>query len=263
MCRWMAYAGEKIYLENLLFLQKNSLISQSLKATKSSFATSGDGFGLAWYGGKKTPGLFKDVLPAWNDENLRQLSQHVKSGLFLAHVRASTGTGVSRANCHPFTYGKWSFMHNGQIGNWPLLRRDIESMISKDYYNYRVGTTDSEALFLLALSCGLEKDPVGGIKKAIEKVQILIEAYGATEPLRLSAALSDGKSIWAFRYSSDHQSPSLFYGTPDLHKKQGQSRMINTIASEPFDDDSDHWTPVGESKVILWKNKTVSVSSFI
>ena len=263
MCRWMAYAGEKIYLENLLFLQKNSLISQSLKATKSSFATSGDGFGLAWYGGKKTPGLFKDVLPAWNDENLRQLSQHVKSGLFLAHVRASTGTGVSRANCHPFACGKWSFMHNGQIGNWSLLRRDIESMISKDYYNYRLGTTDSEALFLLALSCGLEKDPVGGIKKAIEKVQILIEAYGATEPLRLSAALSDGKSIWAFRYSSDHQSPSLFYGTPDLHKKQGQSRMINTIASEPFDDDSDHWTPVGESKVILWKNKTVSVSSFI
>ncbi len=263
MCRWMAYAGEKIYLENLLFLQKNSLISQSLKATKSSFATSGDGFGVAWYGGKKTPGLFKDVLPAWNDENLRQLSQHVKSGLFLAHVRATTGTGVSRANCHPFTYGKWSFMHNGQIGNWPLLRRDIESMISKDYYNYRLGTTDSEALFLLALSCGLEKDPVGGIKKAIEKVQILIEAYGATEPLRLSAALSDGKSIWAFRYSSDHQSPSLFYGTPDLHKKQGQSRMINTIASEPFDDDSDHWTPVGESKVILWKNKAVSVSSFI
>ena len=263
MCRWMAYAGEKIYLENLLFLQKNSLISQSLKATKSSFATSGDGFGLAWYGGKKTPGLFKDVLPAWNDENLRQLSQHVKSGLFLAHVRASTGTGVSRANCHPFACGKWSFMHNGQIGNWSLLRRDIESMISKDYYNYRLGTTDSEALFLLALSCGLEKDPVGGIKKAIEKIHILLEAYGATEPLRFSAALSDGKSIWAFRYSSDHQSPSLYYGTPDLHKKQGQSRMINTIASEPFDDDSEHWTSVGESKVILWKNKAVSVSSFI
>jgi glutamine amidotransferase len=154
-------------------------------------------------------------------------------------------------------------MHNGQIGNWSLLRRDIESMISKDYYNYRLGTTDSEALFLLALSCGLEKDPVGGIKKAIEKIHILLEAYGATEPLRLSAALSDGKSIWAFRYSSDHQSPSLFYGTPDLHKKQGQSRMINTIASEPFDDDSEHWTSVGESKVILWKNKAVSVSSFI
>ena len=136
-------------------------------------------------------------------------------------------------------------------------------MISKNYYHYRLGTTDSEALFLLALSYGLEKDPVGAIKKAIERVQILLEANGATEPIRLSAALSDGKSIWAFRYSSDQQSPSLFYGTPDLHKKQAQSKIINTIASEPFDDDSDHWTSVGESKVVLWKNKAVSISPFI
>jgi glutamine amidotransferase len=259
----MAYAGDKIYLENLLFLQKNSLISQSLKATKSNFATNGDGFGVAWYGGRKTPGVFKDVLPAWNDENLRQLSQHVKSNLFFAHVRATTGTGVSRANCHPYTFGKWSFMHNGQIGHWQLLRRDIESMISKDFYSYRLGTTDSEALFLLALSCGLEKDPVGAVRKAIEKVHKLLEVNRATEPLRLSAALSDGKSIWAFRYSSDKQSPTLFYGTPDTHKKNVKVLMINTIASEPFDDDSDHWTAVGESKLVLWKNKAVSVSPFI
>jgi len=244
-------------------LQKNSLISQSLKATKSNFATNGDGFGVAWYGGRKTPGVFKDVLPAWNDENLRQLSQHVKSNLFFAHVRATTGTGVSRANCHPYTFGKWSFMHNGQIGHWQLLRRDIESMISKDFYSYRLGTTDSEALFLLALSCGLEKDPVGAVREAIEKVHKLLEVNRATEPLRLSAALSDGKSIWAFRYSSDKQSPTLFYGTPDTHKKNVKVLMINTIASEPFDDDSDHWTAVGESKLVLWKNKAVSVSPFI
>ena len=263
MCRWMAYAGDKIYLENLLFLQKNSLISQSLKATKSNFTTNGDGFGVAWYGGRKTPGVFKDVLPAWNDENLRQLSQHVKSNLFFAHVRATTGTGVSRANCHPYTFGKWSFMHNGQIGHWQLLRQDIESMISKDFYSYRLGTTDSEALFLLALSFGLEKDPVGAVREAIEKVHKLLEVNRATEPLRLSAALSDGKSIWAFRYSSDKQSPTLFYGTPDTHKKNVKVRMINTIASEPFDDDSDHWTAVGESKLVLWKNKAVSVSPFI
>ena len=82
MCRWMAYAGAEIYLENLLFLQKNSLISQSLKATRSSFVTNGDGFGVAWYGDRKSPGLFKDVLPAWNDENLKELSRHIKSNLF-------------------------------------------------------------------------------------------------------------------------------------------------------------------------------------
>lgn len=153
-------------------------------------------------------------------------------------------------------------MHNGQIGHWQLLRRDIESMISKNYYHHRLGTTDSEALFLLALSCGLEKDPIGGIKKAIEKVLALLKANGATEPLRLSAALSDGKSIWAFRYFSDQQSPSLFYGTPDLHKKQAQSKMINTIASEPFDDDSDHWTSVGSLKLFYGKTRRFQLVRF-
>ena len=260
MCRWMAYAGEKIYLEDLLFLQQNSLISQSLKATKSSYVTNGDGFGVAWYGGRKTPGVFKDVLPAWNDDNLRQLSQHIKSKLFFAHVRAATGTSVSRTNCHPYTYQNWSFMHNGQIGHWRQHRREIEAMISKDYYTHRYGTTDSEALFLLALSCGLEKDPVGGMTQALEKVCKLMQADRATEPLRLSAALSDGKSIWAFRFSTDRQSPSLFFGSPDLSKKGQRETGVSTIASEPFDDDLDHWTRVDESRVVLWKNGVVSVS---
>jgi len=261
MCRWMAYAGEKIYLENLLFLQKNSLISQSLRATKSNFVTNGDGFGVAWYGGRKTPGVFKDVLPAWNDDNLRQLSQHIRSKLFFAHVRAATGTSVSRTNCHPYTYGNWSFMHNGQIGNWKFHRREIESLISTDYYAHRHGTTDSEALFLLALSCGLEQDPVAGMTEALAKVCKLMDVRGSTEPLRLSAALSDGKSIWAFRFSTDKQSPSLFYGAPDTYSKNKSDGAITTIASEPFDDDMSHWTRVEESKVVLWKNGAVSIST--
>lgn len=72
MCRWLAYSGKEVYLENLLFKQENSLISQSLKATRSNFVTNGDGFGVAWYGENNRPGIFKDVLPAWNDENLKE-----------------------------------------------------------------------------------------------------------------------------------------------------------------------------------------------
>jgi len=260
MCRWMAYAGEEVYLENLLFLQKNSLISQSLKATKSNFVTNGDGFGVAWYGDRKVPGLFKDVLPAWNDENLRQLSRHIKSNLFFAHVRASTGTSVSRMNCHPYTYENWSFMHNGQIGDWQAHRREIESLISKDYYVHRHGTTDSEALFLLALTMGLIDNPIQGISLALQKVKEILEKHESSDPLKLSAALSDGKSIWAFRYSTDHTSPSLFYGTPDNHEKHLDKGTVSTIASEPFDDDLDHWNEVEESSYISWVDGKVAIN---
>jgi glutamine amidotransferase len=258
----MAYAGPTTYLENLLFNQKNSLISQSLKATKSAYVTNGDGFGVAWYGKREKPGLFKDVLPAWNDENLREISQHIESNLFFAHVRAATGTSVSRANCHPYTYNNWSFMHNGVIGDWQINRRDIESMISKDLYHIRHGTTDSEALFLLALTEGLQTNPVAGMSKAVRKVMDVMKGNGSTNPLRISAALSDGKSIWAFRFSSDKQSPSLYYGIPDAHLHiDGNS--VSTIASEPLDDGEDgHWAGVCEDSVLHWKDGLVSLNAF-
>jgi glutamine amidotransferase len=151
-------------------------------------------------------------------------------------------------------------MHNGHIGDWHLHRREIESLISKEFYAHRHGTTDSEALFLLALTMGLTNDPIKGMSLAIEKVQRILENHQSSDPLRLSAALSDGKSIWGFRYSSDHNSPSLFYGTPDTHESHLKKGAVSTIASEPFDDDLDHWIEVKESSYITWSDGQVAVS---
>ena len=82
MCRWVAYAGPQIYLEDLIFHQEHSIVSQSLAANQSAWVTNGDGFGVAWYTQRTTPGLFKDILPAWNDSNLRSLAAHVQAQLF-------------------------------------------------------------------------------------------------------------------------------------------------------------------------------------
>ena len=129
MCRWLTYCGDPIYLDKVLFEPRNSLISQSLRARHSHVTTNGDGFGIGWYGERPTPGVYRDILPAWNDQNLKSLAHQIRSGLFLAHVRASTGTATSRANCHPFAHGKWLFMHNGQIGGYERVRRRLEGMI--------------------------------------------------------------------------------------------------------------------------------------
>ena len=79
MCRWVAYAGPEIYLEDLIFHQEHSIVNQSLAATQSAWVTNGDGFGVAWYTNRTAPGLFKDVLPAWNDANLRSLAAHIQT----------------------------------------------------------------------------------------------------------------------------------------------------------------------------------------
>ena len=115
MCRWIAYRGRPVFLESLLFEPENSLISQSLRCRKATVLTNGDGFGIGWYGDRDTPALYRETLPAWNDRNLRSLAHHIRSPLFFAHVRASTGTATARINCHPFSHGRWMFMHNGQM----------------------------------------------------------------------------------------------------------------------------------------------------
>jgi predicted glutamine amidotransferase len=123
----------------------------------------GDGFGVAWYGARPEPGLYRDILPAWSDPNLKNLCRQTRSRLFLAHVRAATTGATSRSNCHPFTFGRWSFMHDGQIGNFERLRRRLEGSLPDHLYVERGGTTDSELIFLIMLDEGLDGDPQGAV----------------------------------------------------------------------------------------------------
>ena len=72
MCRWLAYQGSPILMEQLVFEPKYSLIHQSTQARKSKMTLNGDGFGVGWYGCQSEPGLYREVIPAWNDENLKK-----------------------------------------------------------------------------------------------------------------------------------------------------------------------------------------------
>ena len=87
MCRWAAYIGEPIYLEDIVSLPAHSLVRQSQSAIRCHTPVNADGFGLAWYGDRDDPGLYRDVMPAWSDPNLRSLTATVKSRLFEARHR--------------------------------------------------------------------------------------------------------------------------------------------------------------------------------
>lgn len=259
MCRWLAYTGRPIYLEDFLFKPENSLVTQSLHARKAHTVTNGDGFGVGWYGDRPEPGLFRDIRPAWNDENLRSIAEQIRTGHFFAHVRASTGTSISRANCHPFQHGRWMFMHNGQIGGFDRVARDLDFAIGPDYYRARRGTTDSETIFLLMLTYGLERDPETAIARTLEKVTAMHAAGGSPDPFRFTAAFTDGRRVYAARFSTDTKSPTLFYGcgtgvraadggdcAEDL---DGKDSLL--VLSEPLDADTSRWTAVPESSLLI------------
>lgn len=247
MCRWIAYRGEPIPLESYVTKPVHSLVSQSVHALESTAVFNGDGFGLGWYGDQPEPGLYRELRPAWSDENLQHLCRHLRSHMFFAHVRAATGTSVSRPNCHPFSCGKWLFMHNGLVGHWDVLRREVEQMIPDDLYHWRGGTTDSEALFLVLMGNGLigterRQDPVTATVQMIEAVTRLVDGKGDGAPFRFTAALADGRDLYAFRYSANDSSNSLYY------RSLGNAVVV---ASEPLDQDRGSWIGVPDNTALV------------
>jgi predicted glutamine amidotransferase len=268
MCRWLAYQGRPILIDTLLFKPCNSLIHQSLSAQRGHVPTNGDGFGLGWYGELRRPGLYRDTMPAWNDFNLRSVSEQIRSGLFFAHVRASTGTATARVNCHPFRYDRWLFMHNGKIGGWPGVRRDLENRIAADLYPFREGSTDSEVFFYMLLSNGLAQDIDGAFARSCRQVEEVMADHGVDEPFRLTAALTDGERIIAVRYSSDRASPSLYYATGGgLTVDNGCCRFESNrgdvlVLSEPLDGIEAAWREVPENRLLIAGDGQVEIRPF-
>ena len=254
----MAYSGPPIFLDTVLFEAENSLVDQSLNARWSQVVTNGDGFGIGWYGERDKPGLYRDVLPAWNDDNLREVAEQVQSGLFFAHVRAATGeSATARQNCHPFRHGEWMFMHNGAIADFSLLRRELDLAIPEGLYRHKKGTTDSETIFYLLLANGLAEDPSAAYAATVRLVEAAMAAQDIDGPFRFAAIATDGQRMVAIRYSSDRQSPSLFYGLG-----VGGVEQSVMIMSEPPDEDAGHWAEVPESSIVFADDGALHVESF-
>lgn len=256
MCRWLAYSGSPTPLDELLLKPKHSLIDQSLHSQLGATTTNGDGFGIGWYGLGDTPGVFHSVEPAWNDRNLKDLAGHLVSPLVFAHVRASTGGAIQQTNCHPFRHGRWLWMHNGLIREFTTVKRDLAFAVDPSLYPEIEGSTDSELFFYLALSFGLEDDPPAAVERAAGFIEATGRAYGVEHPIQMTVATTGGTSIWAFRYSSEGASRSLFFSTavealraqypdnPVLHQLSTEARLV---VSEPLGDLAGAWNEVPES----------------
>jgi len=253
MCRWIAYSGETIPLEHYVTAPAHSLVEQSLRALESTASTNGDGFGLGWYGEHPEPGLYREVRPAWSDENLRYLCRHIQSHLFFAHVRSATGTPTTRPNCHPFASGRWLFMHNGLIGNWKRVRRRVEALIPDALYGSRIGTTDSEAIFLAILGAmgatgtmgagaGAERDPIEATRATLAAATDIANSGGYHDALRFTAALADGENLYAFRYAANDAANTLYY-------RVDHGSVV--LASEPLDKDRAVWVPVPDNHIVI------------
>lgn len=212
MCRLLLYQGPSILLSALVTEPENSLINQSFHSNEREEPLNGDGFGLAWYAPRisESPALFRAITPAWNNSNLHELARVVRSSCVLAHVRAATqALSVSEANCHPFKAGLYAFMHNGDVGGFPEVRRPLLAELSDPVFRTIRGGTDSEhafALFLERLAAtggdSTLEHMVDALRWTIGSLLELVERYAPGTDSYLNFAVSNGRASAVTRFTT-------------------------------------------------------------
>jgi glutamine amidotransferase len=174
----------------------------------------------------------------------------------LAHIRASTGTAVQQTNCHPFRHEEWLWVHNGLVRDFHLIKRDLALAVDESLYAEMEGSADSEMLFYLALTFGLQEDPRKAVERMVGFVEDVGHRHGTEHPIQMTIGTTDGKTVWAFRHSSEGKSRSLFYSVdvrtvrqlhPERRRLQELSDETRIVVSEPLVDLPGAWTEVPES----------------
>jgi glutamine amidotransferase len=268
----MAWSGNPILLEALLFEPRHSLIDQSHDSRASRSPTNADGFGVGWYreDERHRPGLFRSIRPAWNDANLRDLAWQIRAPMVLAHIRAASHGPVQESNCHPFRHRNWLFVHNGSIPHFPELRRELMLAVAPALFAEVAGTTDSEVMFHLAMTFGLFDDPCGGLARMTGLVEQVISAHDIDDPMDMTLGLTDGHAIYAVRYASAGEAPSLFHSrkmedvyhlNPDLRTRVSAEARV--VVSEPFGTFADAWVPVPAGSFLEVRDGSVTRRDFV
>lgn len=229
MCRFIAYVGNPIILDDVLYKPKNSLIQQSIKARESDEPLNGDGFGLGWYAHDidPNPAVFISLQPAWNDRNLQSIAPKIISNCFFAHVRAASSGGVDYWNSHPFHYKRMLFMHNGDIADFFQIKRYLRRQLSDEIYAWLQGQTDSEHMFAVFLDIFHKnkyhysaEDMAEALQETIHTIEAIQRKHHIKGTNYINAALTDGFNIVAVRHVSSKTAKA-----PTLHFSEG-SRYV-------------------------------------
>ena len=226
MCRWLAYSGSPVLLEDLLYKPTNSLVMQSKHSRWAPKTTNGDGFGVGWYGARRPPGCSAAPSRPGTTATCASCPRTPSAGRVFAHIRASTGSAVQQTNCHPFRHGSWLWMHNGYIAGVP---RD------------EARPRDGGGPGALRRHRGIHRlrDPLlprPDLRAARRPARRpwparwgwsrrWAAATASSFPVQMTVATTDGDTTWAFRYSSEGQ---VALAVPQHRRRRPCARSTRT-----------------------------------
>ena len=278
MCRFIAYLGTPIIVDELLLKPSNSLIHQSFDAGEMPEPLNGDGFGLGWYDlqVRDLPGLFRSITPAWNNNNLIYNAAMFRAHCMFAHVRAASEGLVSEVNAHPFLYGQYLMMHNGGVPLFSRIKRALLRLLDDDLFLWINGQTDSEHIFALLLQKIRDLTGTGNPVTVEQMKQCFQSTFDTIQALKVEAGtgdkvstfnlmVTDGKRIFGTRFSSDpkRETRTLYYSSGSRFRcEDGFSTMMKgksgdkavLIVSEKLNDHKEEWTPIPHNHFIAVEN---------
>lgn len=278
MCRFIAYLGRPIIVDELLLKPSNSLVHQSFDAGEMSQTLNGDGFGLGWYvhSISQQPGLFRSISPAWNNSNLLYNAPLIRTDCMFAHVRAASVGAISEANSHPFHYRQYLMMHNGVIPQFQKIKRRLQSLLNEEMYLWVKGQTDSEHIFALLMQNLAEvrggsaeittEQARAGFQKTFDTIADLTQEAGTGDQVStFNIMITDGHRIFGSRFSSDpvREARSLYYSAGSKFEcKDGVSVMLQDdsgtqavlIVSEKLNTRTHDWTSIPDNHFIAVEN---------
>jgi len=236
-----------------------------------------DGWGVAYYHGG-CPHVIKSVTSAIDDRIFKRVSGIVASETVVAHLRRATAGELDILNTHPFQFGKWIFVHNGNIKDFQKVRSKLIGEILPEFQRYILGTTDSEVFFFLILSNlsklvdihmhDLPLAPIfQAVRAALHKICEHVEVHGRQDgpehETYLSFILTNGENLVAHNGGqtlnmSTHKNQCPVRTTcPHLQTscespiKRGAPARVNhlIISSEPLVGDN-VWSPLALGETI-------------
>lgn len=216
MCRIFGFRSViQSKVHSSLLSADNALITQSTRHP--------DGWGVAYYVGG-APHVVKSAGKAFQDSLFERVSGVVSSQTVVAHIRKSTQGEKTILNTHPFQFGKWIFVHNGNIKDFDLYKERLRAMVGAQFKPYILGQTDSEILFFILLT-NLSKridihrkgcqpsEIIDSVHETIEQVTALVGPYEVSDDKNfkqtfLTFLITNGHSLVGY-----HGGQPLFYST--------------------------------------------------
>lgn len=171
-----------------------------------------DGWGVAYYNAG-APHVIKSVSTAMEDQLFQRVSGIVASETVLAHLRKATQGSLSIINTHPFQYGHWMFVHNGNLAGFAEIRDKLVALVPPVLRRFILGDSDSEVLFYLLLGHMARRhelhrvgfpleDVVAAVRETVLQVTALagqpcFDEDGSPEETYLTFALTNGRIMVA------------------------------------------------------------------